>query len=80
MTRCGKRLYKKIPIHLGMPSINSVGRSSSYSQSRAVIANGFDDLRQRVDGQTEQATAHKGNIKVSMRAKFSSYFPPYDPP
>ncbi|PBK66252.1 hypothetical protein ARMSODRAFT_890614 [Armillaria solidipes] len=28
-----------------------------------VIANGFDDLRQRVDGQTEQATAHKGNIK-----------------
>ncbi|KAK0469240.1 nucleoporin complex subunit 54-domain-containing protein [Desarmillaria tabescens] len=28
-----------------------------------VIANGFDDLRQRVDGQSEQATAHKGNIK-----------------
>lgn len=28
-----------------------------------VIANGFDDLRQRVDGQTQQATAHKGNIK-----------------
>ncbi|KAG7451627.1 uncharacterized protein BT62DRAFT_927358 [Guyanagaster necrorhizus] len=28
-----------------------------------VIANGFDDLRQRVDGQTDQATAQKANVK-----------------
>lgn len=29
-----------------------------------VIANGFDDLRQRVEAQTQQSAAHTASIKV----------------
>jgi hypothetical protein len=38
-----------------------------------VIANGFDDIRERVEAQTQQATAHTQKLQVCVRHFYGLY-------
>lgn len=61
----GRRLYAKILIRAGGFVSSEVGTVLTSSDSMVpAIAVGLDDLQQRVDAQTSQATNHSERIKV----------------
>lgn len=66
---CGKKLSEKIPTQAGACPCIRGEHTSQYGLVISlvpVIANGFDDLQQRVEAQSKQAAAHQERLKVCI--------------